>query len=58
MKLSNVMFGASLITMALSASILFGVNPEQQFWGEAVFTGFFSSVLYMVLSSIFDAIGI
>jgi len=57
MKLSNFFFGASLITMALSVLILFGVNPEQQFWGEAVFTGFFSSVVYMIFSSIFDANG-
>jgi hypothetical protein len=57
MKLSSVMFTASLITMALSALILFGVSPEQEFWGQAVFTGFFSSVVYMIFSSIFDANG-
>jgi hypothetical protein len=51
------MFTASLITMALSALILFGVSPEQEFWGQAVFTGFFSSVVYMIFSSIFDANG-
>ena len=57
MKLSNVMFCASLITMALSASILFGVSPEQALWEEAVFTGFFTSVVCMIFSSIFDANG-
>lgn len=58
MKLSNVFFGASLITLALSALILFGVNPEQQFWGEAVFTGFVTSVVFIVFCSIFDANGL
>ncbi len=57
MKLSNVMFTASLITMALSALILFGVSPEQEFWGQAVFTGFFTSVFCMIMSVVFDANG-
>lgn len=57
MKPSNAMFAASLLMLTLSALILFGVSPEQEFWNEAVFTGFFSSAVYMVFCSVFDANG-
>ena len=57
MKLSNLMFAASLLMLTLSVLILFGVSPEQEFWNEAVFTGFFSSAVYMVFCSIFEANG-
>jgi hypothetical protein len=57
MKLSNAMFAASLLMLTLSALILFGVSPEQEFWNEAVFTGFFSSVFYCITGAAADANG-
>lgn len=57
MKLSTVMFCASILTMALATLILFGVSPEQEFWSEAVFTGYFSSVVYIVICCAAEANG-
>jgi len=57
MKLSTLMFIASALTMTLSSLILFGVSPEQRFWNEAVFTGYFSGVVYIAFGSIADANG-
>ena len=57
MKLSSLMFSASLLMMSLSVFILFKVNPDQNLWNEAVFTGFFTGVFCMVMSVIFDANG-
>jgi hypothetical protein len=57
MKLSNVMFTASILTMTLSTLILFFVSSEQEFWSEAVFTGYFSSVVYIAICCVADANG-
>ena len=57
MKLSTAMLAASILTFTLSSLILFGVSPEQELWTEAVFTGYFSSVLYIAICSIADANG-
>ena len=57
MKLSTVMFIASIVTMTLSTLILFFVSSEQEFWSEAVFTGYFSSVVYIVICCAAEANG-
>jgi hypothetical protein len=51
------MFCASIITMTLSTLILFGVSPEQKFWSEAVFTGYFTSVFCIVFCTALEANG-
>jgi hypothetical protein len=57
MKLSTAMFAASIITMMLSTWILFFVSSEQQFWSEAVFTGYFTSVFCIVFCTGLEANG-
>ena len=57
MKLSTVMFIASILMMTLSTLIMFFVSSEQHLWSEAVFTGFFTSVFCIVFCTVLEANG-
>jgi|Laugrespbdmm15dd_1035085.scaffolds.fasta_scaffold63323_1 hypothetical protein len=57
MKLSTMMFIASILMLTLSNLILFGVSPEQEFWKEAVFMSAFNSVFCIVFCCAADANG-
>ena len=57
MKLSTVFFCASIIAMTIATLTLFFVSSEQKFWSEAVFTGFLSSVVYIVFCCVAEANG-
>jgi hypothetical protein len=57
MKLSTTMFTASISFLLLGSLILVGVSPEQEFWGETVATGFFSSAACIVFCCAAEANG-
>lgn len=57
MKLSNLLFWASLLMMFLTGLILFAGNSADPLWGQTLFTAFFTSVFCSVMSAVTDANG-
>lgn len=57
MKLSNVLFYASLLMMFLTGLILFAGNPADPIWAQSIFAGFFSSVFCCVMGAVTEATG-
>ena len=57
MKLSNLLFWASLLMLSLTGLILFAGNSADPVWEQALFAGFFSAVFCCVMSAVIDANG-
>lgn len=57
MKLSNLLFWASLLMLSLTGLILFAGDSTAPLWGQALFAGFFASVFCCVMSAVTDANG-
>lgn len=57
MKLSNVLFWASILMLSITGLILFAGNPADPIWGQALFSGFFATVFCSVAGAAVDAAG-
>lgn len=57
MKLSNVLFWASLLMLSITGLILFAGDSADPIWGQAVFAGLFSAVFCSVTGAAVEASG-
>lgn len=57
MKLSNMLFWASLLMLSLTGLILFAGDSSDPIWGQALFTVFFAAVFCTVTGAVVDANG-
>lgn len=57
MKLSNLLFWASLLMLSITGLILFAGDSSDPIWGQALFAWFFAAVFCSVMGAVIDANG-
>lgn len=57
MKLSNLLFFGSLLTLSMTVLIVVAGNPASPIWEQSIFAGLFSSAFCCVMGAVIDANG-